>query len=299
VFAFFENNFQYVLALLLECAALTAAALAVLSARDHGQGIIPARRGHAAASRFLRGPFGLAWRLTKSSAIIWCAVMFIIGAMYGSMFGQVEEFINKNDYYKQIISAGVDVQGSMIDAFVSFLFVIMSIISAIPVIGVANKIHAEEKRGRLEPVLARSVSRARMFGSYIMIGVAESAAVQLCAALGVFSSSKGIVALGDMLPASLAYIPALLVMLGFTVFLVGALPKLTALVWAVYGYSFFAAFFGRLFELPEVIARFSPFGNVPQLPVSEFSAAPLIIMLLLSAALIFLGVRRFEKRDIE
>jgi ABC-2 type transport system permease protein len=298
VFAFYENNFQYVVILLAEAVVLTVAAFAVLNFRDHGQGVIPARKGTANASRFLRSPLSLAWRLTRNSALIWCAAVFAIGAMYGAMFGDIEDFANQNDYYRQIIAGGVDIAGSMIDSYAAFLFVIMSLISVIPIITTANKIHAEERRGRLEQVLAHGVSRAKMYGAYIIIGVGLTIFLQFCAAVGVYAASGGLVTFGDMLAASLAYIPAILLMLGLVVFLVGLLPKLTALVWVVYGYAAFAAIFLRIFDLPDWLPKLSPFGNVPMLPVAEFDIVPFVALLVIAVALTALGVVGFRGRDV-
>jgi ABC-2 type transport system permease protein len=298
VFAFDENNFECVAVLLVESVVIMAVAFAVLSVRDHGVGIIPARKGRAKASRFLQSPFGLAWRLTMNTALIWCVVVFAVGAMFGVMFGDIEEFANQNEYYRQIIAGGTDVAGSMIDNFAAFLFVIMALFSVIPVINIANKIHAEEKRGRLESVLTRSVGRRKLYGAYIIIGAATSIVVQFFCALGVFAPSRGLVKFGDMLAATLAYIPALLLMFGLAVFLVGVLPKLTALVWVVYVYAAFAAIFLRMFDLPDWLSKLSPFGNVPQLPVQEFDALPLVLLTVIAIVFTIAGVCGFKRRDI-
>lgn len=298
VFAFYDNNFYCIWVLLIESVIITALALGVLSFRDCGSGVIPARKGRRNASRFLKSPIGLAWRLTKNTALIWCASVFAIGAMYGTIFGDIENFVNQNEYYKQIIVGGTDITGSMVDSFAAFLFVIMALFSVIPVINIASRIHAEEKRGRLENILARNVPRVKMYGSYIIIGFAESFAVQLCCALGVFAPSGGLVKIEEMISAAMAYIPALLLMLGLTVFLVGLLPKFTALIWAVYGYAAFAAIFLRLFDLPDWLGKLSPFGNVPQMPVAEFSAAPFAVMTAIAVLLTVLGVIGFKRRDI-
>ncbi|GHU34721.1 ABC transporter permease [Clostridia bacterium] len=298
VFAFYENNFWCVAVLIAESVAVAIAAFAVLAIRDHGTGIIPAKKGRANASQFLRSPLGLAWRLTKNSALIWCGVVFIVGAMYGSMFGDIENFVQNNEYYQHIITGGADVQGSMLNSFAAFLFVIMALIAVIPIISTANKIHAEEKRGRLEPALVRSVSRAKMYGAYIIIGAVESVALQICAALGVYSPSGGLVDLGDMLTAALAYIPAMLVMMSIVIFLVGAMPKMIAFVWVVFGYAAFSSIFSRIFDLPDWMAKLSPFGNVPQLPVAEFDAVPLVALTIIAIVLTAVGVWRFNERDL-
>jgi len=80
--------------------------------------------------------------------------------------------------------------------------------------------------------------------------------------------------------------------------MVGAFPKLKSLVWILFGYSFIMFYFGRLFDIPETALKLSPFGNTPQLPVQEFSAAPLVVMCCISVALIVGGVVFFRKRDI-
>ena len=54
-------------------AALVAVAFALAAWRDHSAGLLPGRPGRPAASRFLRGPFGLAWRLQAACWLGWLA----------------------------------------------------------------------------------------------------------------------------------------------------------------------------------------------------------------------------------
>jgi ABC-2 type transport system permease protein len=106
------------------------------------------------------------------------------------------------------------------------------------------------------------------------------------------------VELGALMADALAYLPALWVMLGLCALLVGALPRLTGLAWAVYTYSFVMMYFGRLFDLPEWAHRLSPFGNIPQVPVQELSAAPLAVLTVLAMELTAAGIAGFRQRDI-
>ena len=54
-------------------AAATAAAYVLAVLRDHGAGLLPDRPGRAAASAWLRSPFGLAWRLQRGTLYGWVA----------------------------------------------------------------------------------------------------------------------------------------------------------------------------------------------------------------------------------
>lgn len=300
-FAFFENNFQYIGIIFAESLVISWLAYLICTKRDMGQGVFSARKGKANASRFLKSPFGLAWRLTRNGVLVWCLAIFICGALYGSFLGDIESFVSKNDMYRQLVEAGYGVTASMTENFIALLYCIISLLSAVPIINLANKIHNEEKHGRLEPVLARSVGRVKMFVCYIVIAAVESAAVLFCGAMGLYlaSANTGLVSFETLLKAAMVYLPALWVMMGISVLLVGILPKLTVLNWVVYAYSFAAVYFGRLFDMPEWSIKITPFGNVPQLPVQEFNLIPLIVLTLIAVVLTAGGIIAFSRRDIE
>ena len=101
--------------------------------------------------------------------------------------------------------------------------------------------------------------------------------------------------------ASFVYLPALFVMFSIAVFLVGLLPKLKSLVWILFGYSFIMLYFGRLFadKMPEIAPKLSPFGNIPQLPIQEFSIMPLVVLCIVAMLLCVMGVAGFDRRDVK
>jgi ABC-2 type transport system permease protein len=123
--------------------------------------------------------------------------------------------------------------------------------------------------------------------------------VLIFGALGLYAPTggAGIVELSTMIKAAICYLPALWFMMSVCVLLCGLAPKLSALNWVVFAYSFGAVYFGRLFDLPELAVKLSPFGSVPQLPVQEFNAAPLIILTVIAVALTALGAVGFNRRD--
>ena len=299
VFAFYEDNFLPVAVLLAEAAVIGAAALAVCAKRDIGEGVVPARPGRKNASRFLRTPMGLAWRLLRGNAFAWAAAAFMLGAAYGSVVGEMDRFLESNAMMKQMLEAG-GAGNSLIDNFVAMICSVMSMIVAIPVISAVMKIRAEEKRGRLEQIFSKAVPRGKMFGCYILIAFLESAAMLFLLALGLYAASAptGLLQAGTVFKAAFVYLPAQWAMIGLSALLAGLLPRLTALIWAMFAYSFLMVYFGRLLDLPEWCAKLSPFGNIPQLPVQAFNAAPPAVLIVIAAALTMIGLKAFGRRDI-
>jgi len=151
-------------------------------------------------------------------------------------------------------------------------------IVVVPVVLTASKIRSEEKRGRIEVIFARSVSRYSMFGSYILIATLGSIFFMLASALGLYGAAAiaapGILDMGEVVRSALLLVPAILVVMGLSVFLVGLLPKLSGLVWVLFGYSFMTVYFGPLMNLPEWMAKLSPFGHVPELAAQNISILP-------------------------
>jgi len=164
-----------------------------------------------------------------------------------------------------------------------------------------NRLRTEEKRGRLEPIVATSISRKTIFGSFILIAAFKSVALTLFGILGLYVAAlpSGFVTFGTLMKATFVYLPALFVIFSVAVFMVGLFPKRNSLVWVLFGYSFIMFYFGRLFNIPEIAIRVSPFGNIPQLPVQEFSTIPLLILSIIAIGFCVIGIVSFEKRDIK
>ena len=294
--AYYSNDVVPLIVLLIEGAFLSCAALVICAVRDHGAGVFPARKGRAHASFFLRSNLGFAWRISRGTSLGWAAGLFILGASYGSVCGDIDSFVEGNALLQQVLGAS----GSqlILDNYVALIFMIMSLVTSVPVVLTALRIHGEETRGRLEQIFAKSVPRLRLYGSFIIIALLESIAFQVLLALGLFAAANGLLTLDTVVLASLCYLPAMWAMAGLAILLVGFLPKLSVAVWAVFAYTFIVMYFSRMMDVPEWATRITPFGDIPQLPVEEFTALPLAILTLIAVVLGALGALRFKQRDI-
>jgi ABC-2 type transport system permease protein len=190
---------------------------------------------------------------------------------------------------------------TLADAFIAMLNGILALLISVPLINCITRLRNEEKRGRLESIIATSVSRKSIFWSFILVAVLESVVLTFFGALGLYAaaSPSGLVEFGTLMKAAFVYLPALFVMISFAVFLIGMFPKLISLAWIMFGYSFLVFYFGRMFSLPEIALRVTPFGNIPQLPVQAFSFLPLVILCVIAVGFCALGIIGFEKRDIK
>jgi ABC-2 type transport system permease protein len=74
-------------------AVLLTIAVALSTRRDVGAGLRHPRPGPPAASAALGTPWGLTLRLQRGVLIGWCAGMCAFGVMYGSVIGDVEDYV--------------------------------------------------------------------------------------------------------------------------------------------------------------------------------------------------------------
>lgn len=297
---FVTNHIWPVFVLLLEAALLAALAMALASKRDLGQGLIPAHPGRAHAAPSLSSPLGLAFRLSRISALVWAYALFILAGTYASVFGEMEAFITGNAMLSALFAASPDF--SVTDQFIGLLTAVMAMLSAIPMLTTLARVVSEERQGRAEQLLGLPVARRQLLGAYLGIALVMSLVYPAIIALGFYG--VGILvypqtpALSTFFIASYSYAPALWVLLGLMALLAAALPHRLALGYSYLGFSFFAVYFGRLMDLPPWVQRLTPLGHVPAYPMEAFRAGPLLALTALAAALVLLAFLLYRRRDL-
>jgi ABC-2 type transport system permease protein len=268
--------------------------------RDLGAGLRAERRGPATASPALGSALGLAWRLQRASVIWWAVAMLVGGLTYGGAIDAVAEY-EDNEFFQDMMS---NVGGaSLTDAFLSISIAVLAIVCAVFGILSVLRPRREETAGRAEPVLATGVSRIRWLASHAIIAMAGSVVLLVVTALGFGASAAATTGeagyFGDVLGATLAYVPAVWLVASLGVAGFGALPRVTGLAWALLVYAGFVAYFGGLLDLPGWAHNLSPFEHVPRLPVDDFTVVPLLILTAVAAGLAAIGLIGFRRRDIE
>ena len=311
--AYIENNWWPVLVLLLIGAAITAAAYKLNSIRDLEQGFIPAKQGKKEASSFLRSNFGLAFRLLRNTIVVWIIVMFVLGASYGSVTGNISTFVGDSPEYLQILGmpkalvdalTGIEKESMIQIYFLSFVTTMMTLVCIVPLLIAAMKPRNEEKDHRAEHVLSRVVPRVKYLADYIVLAYASSVLIPLATAMGIYAASASV--MGDanpftlelLLKANMVYLPALWVMIGIAVLLVGALPKISGAIWGYFGFVCFASFMGEVIGVPDWVLNLAPLKHVPQVLLVDMDYAPLIVMAVIAAVFTAVGLVFYKKRDM-
>ncbi|MGC0268078.1 ABC transporter permease [Glutamicibacter soli] len=294
--AFGEDNWWPLLALVGLGLAGCLFALRLESTRDLGAGLLPERRGPAAAGNFTTTALGLALRLQRSSLVGW----FIGAAVSGLFFGSVAQAMSslldpQNPFARNFVGTGHSMLDGVLGIFVLFNALLAGAF-AIQCLGAAR---SEEEGGRLEQQLAGSLSRGTWLGAHLLIAVLGSGFMLVLGGYLTGAASQGSADPGQLAGAALAFWPAVLSMLGLQLLTFGYLPRsTTAITWAVYGISVMAAMFGGLFSLSEDVIRATPFGAIPRVPAEDFSWTPPAVLLLISLALGAAGMARFNRRDV-
>ncbi len=280
-------------------AVLSILAMYLAVKRDLGSGLFPEKAGKRHAAKYLSSPYGLALKLLKSSIVTWVVVIFVLSAMYGSVFGEFDSFLASNEMLKAIFSANPDY--SMAEQFISLLMAIMSMIVTIPVIAFINRVSSEEKHGFSENVLCRSVSRGSQLMAYFLPSFVSSIVLQLISAFGFWSVGSmavdNIPDLQTFVISAVSYLPAIWFMLGISFMMITYLPSMTSVPYYYLGYSAISIYIGTVANFPEWLKKLTPFGYVSQYPIEEIKMLPLIILTLIFVTFVMIGFYGYRKRD--
>jgi len=235
--------------------------------------------------------------------IAWIIGIFILGASYASILGDIDNFVNNSDFYSRVVGSNPNYTTAQM--FVSMVTSMISLFALVPVLMSVLKLRGEEKEGRSEHVLSRVVSRVKYLSCYTILGFITSILVQCATAVGIYSVSAaalpdpGDLTLGYLLKANFVYLPAIWVMIGMTILLIGLLPKATLVIWGYFGFTFFATFIGRIPDiLPGWFSKITPFGYVPQLPVDEINYTALAVLTVIAVGLTAAGFVFYRRRDM-
>ena len=282
-------------------ALLMAGGVLLSTRRDVGAGLRRPRPGPPTASAFLASPFGFAWRLHRASLIGWCAALFLLGTMYGSILGDVEQMLSDVEGLEDFMAhlPGVD----MTEAFAATITAVLAIIVGIYAALAALKMRTEESAGRAEPVLATALSRAAWVRSHLAVAMLGSALVLMSGGLGLGVLGAATLEDASLMPqllgGALSYAPAHWIVIALVVALFGLLPRAIMLVWLLIVYSFVVVYLGGLLQFPAWMTNLSPFGHVPQLPAEDFQLTPLLVLAVIAGALATAGVTAFRRRDLQ
>lgn len=278
-----------------------ATAYALRSRRDFAAGLVRPSLGRSRAPSTLRSPLALAWRLQRASLAVWLVGFVLLGFVAGAIAGDIGNLLDSPES-KQLIEKLGGVSG-LSDAFLSTEIGIMGVIAAAYGIQAAARLRSEETALRAEPLLALDVSRSRLLASHVVIALLGTTILMLGMGLGAglaHGASTGDVgnAVGRLLVAAIAQLPAVWVLTAIVVAFFGLAPRLIVAGWVALVVFLTIGQFGSVLGLSQPVMDISPFAHTPRLPGGEFSLTPVLWLCAVALALLITGFAGFRRRDV-
>lgn len=282
--------------------ALIAAAYLLLAHRDVGAGLFAEGAGAPRAGGWLRGPTGLAWRLTRGSLVLWTVGLMLYALLIGSVAHGIADEVGNSEVARDIVTR-LGGTSAVEQAFIAVAFNMLGIIAAAFAISLTLRLHQEEATGHAESILAGSVSRTRWLAGHLVFALAGSGIAMLIAGLVTgltYGASAGDIAgkLPTVLGTAAVQLPAVWSLAAVTVALFGVLPRFAAAAWGVLVAVVAVFLMGSLADMPHWLIDLEPFAHVPHVGTGGFTAVPLVWLLVIDAALIAFGVIAFRRRDV-
>ncbi|MEN1969534.1 ABC transporter permease [Lentibacillus sp. N15] len=298
-YVFEENNWLPVGLLLISSIGFGIMAFILQAKRDIGDGLLPERAGSVHASAFLKTKVGLVMRLQRTMVIIWTASILLINIAFAFILGDLEIFFLENKAMQVFLTG----EGNVMEQFIVLLMSIMALIITAAVISSFLRLRGEEKASRTELLFSRDVSRLQLLRAYLFPAITIAILLPILQAIVLWSigslNSENMMPLGDVMRASIVYIPAILLVLSFAVLLNGWLPKATSFVWLLIIYGFIVIYLGNILKLPSWMKKISIYEHTPVYPSDDISYTALVTLSGISVLFIIIGSLGFKWRNIE
>ena len=274
-------------------------AFAYQSQRDLGAGLMTSRLGDANASKSLRGPITLLFRLQRSAVVGWSVGIFLSVFLIGLAAHSIQDLIASSP--ELLVVLGGDVE-KLFDGYFALLINYVSMVVAGYAISSAATMRSQEEAGFSGLVLAGRVSRWRWFFAGFVSTAVGVSILLLVGGLGLGLSAWYAAEdprwVATMLVAAVTQLPAPFVFAGFTFLLVGALPRFTGISWGIFGVAALISSFGAMLDLPDWTLDLSPFEFLAKLPLEDFDLVPALVLTASTILFGIIGMVAFRRRDL-
>ncbi|HHU53514.1 MAG TPA: hypothetical protein GXZ43_05485 [Clostridiaceae bacterium] len=297
---FVKNYWYSCIIILVITIILILLALFLSKEKDLGSGLIKLNGFVKRKNIIIKSPVGLALQIQKSTLIVWLIVMIILGFSYGSIVGDLGVYLEDNNFLRDFFVNSGD---SSIELEYTFVVIkLMAILGIVPALLSIIGIWREEKSFRLEHIIAKPISRLKLFYSFTIPSCIFSLLNQLCFAGGYWYSANeyisSTISLSDFMVAVMSYFPAILFFISLSLLFIGIKPNLLIVNWLIYGVFSFLTIFGQALGWSEDVLNISIFNQIARYPVEDFNFQNMYIIL--SCAIIFnvIGFLFYRKRDL-
>ncbi|WP_256842834.1 ABC transporter permease [Ornithinimicrobium cryptoxanthini] len=285
----------------LACAAvLTVTAVLLTGRRDVGAGLVATGPGSPRASALLSSVPGLALRQQRSSLFWWAVGLCLGGLALGSFGHEVTTMLEDNPELASMM--GSEGGEDLVTGYFGLILLILVLVVACFTVSSVHRLRSEESQGRAEFVLATKTPRRSWQFGWLAVTGGGTVLLLLATAVGVAVADAVVSGsadrFGQLVGATLAYLPAVAVIGGLAAALHGWAPRLGGLVWVVLAGCFVVGWLGDLLKIPAEVRDISPFNLTPRMPLEAMDWTVVAILTLVAIALLVLAVLGLRRRDI-
>ncbi|MBP3041460.1 tetronasin resistance protein [Bacillaceae bacterium Marseille-Q3522] len=295
-----ENDWLPIIITIVVSMIMMGVAYALERHRDIDAGYLPERSRRAHAKESLLSLPGLVLRLQKNFIIGWLIAIFIGGATYGSIFGDMENFMNDNEVMRQMFLQNSEF--TIQEQFMSVLFVIMALLSGIFALGSLLKLVSEERKNHWDQLYAMHQSRAKFYWLHVILASFLGLIGQFAAVVGMYVAQLGVMedplSFWEVTRAGMVWVPAVFFLVALLALMIGWLPRFSSIIWGYILFAFFVSYFGQLIDLPEWVKNLDVFSYIPRIPVEEMKWPNIFIIKAIALVMIVLGLIGYKRRDM-
>ncbi len=279
---------------------LVGAGLALHARRDFGMGLVAPRPGPARAGA-VGNLWGLALRLHRPTMASWMVGFAVLGVLLGFLANTATDVFAENPAIAQVLASGAVSQEDLVAEFLLTMIRILGIYAAVHGVQVVMRLYAEELEYRADPLLGGATTRWAHLASHAVIAFGSTALGMIVAGsvMGWVADATGeAIGFADVLGQAVATIPAVWVLVGLALAVVGAHPSKRLAGWMGVVATFALTILGPMLNLYDWVLGISPLWHVPNIQAADPAWGGLMGLALVAAAFTTLGFVGYRRRDI-
>jgi ABC-2 type transport system permease protein len=281
-------------------ASLVALAFTLQSRRDVGSGVIERSTGPAGASPALHSSWALAWRQHRTAWLAWLIGGVVWSLLFGSLANAVADIASTSSQI-QVILERMGGSQMITQMFIGTAVGMIAMIVAFFIAQALLRARDEEATGRVDLLLSAPVRRTTWLAGHVVAAYAGIATIMLAcgAAIGLTASlASPDASFARVVGTAAAHIPALWIIAGACLCVLGWLPRHSALMWVIIGVALSISMFGQVLNAPDWVLNISPFSTAPAVTDAPFAWTTLGLHLVIAAALTVTGAIGVRRRDL-
>lgn len=283
---------------------LTILAMLISFNRDFDSGVIHERPGRKSATHFLIGPMTLRLRLSKITIIVWTLVLVVLGIMCGTMYDSIETFAD-NPYLTQALGSttGDVILREFLQRFIGLFGMMQAILALVAGMTIMNQIKKDRQSGRIDLTLQTSISRTKVWLSYLICGLVTTWFIFWCGISSIWLGAQmvniTILEYDKYWNLFINLIAPLTLIYAFMPLLISLAERLSSLAYCYVGYLFFVLIFGELVNFPDWADQTTIFSILPTVPIDNFNWSRWLIILAVGVILLIISTKNFNKKDLD